>query len=83
MKETINNLKDYAELAQASYFHLEFIDNRNIFELDSNNEKISDIFYPRKYKETKITLLHSISQNITLLQVLVLLYSMIKKKIGL
>ncbi|PAU99740.1 hypothetical protein B9T66_06060 [Helicobacter sp. TUL] len=63
MKETINNLKDYAELAQASYFHLEFIDNRNIFELDSNNEKISDIFYPRKYKETKITLLHSISQK--------------------
>ncbi|KAB0573835.1 DUF2974 domain-containing protein [Helicobacter pullorum NCTC 12824] len=63
MKETINNLKDYAELAQASYFNLEFIDNRNIFELDSNNEKISDIFYPRKYKETKITLLHSISQK--------------------
>ncbi|WP_394950434.1 hypothetical protein [uncultured Helicobacter sp.] len=63
MKETINNLKDYAELAQASYFHLEFIDNRNIFELDSNNEKVSDIFYPRKYKETKITLLHSISQK--------------------
>lgn len=63
MKETINNLKDYAELAQASYFNLEFIDNRNIFELDSNNEKISDIFYPRKYKETKITLFHSISQK--------------------
>lgn len=63
MKETINNLKDYAELAQASYFNLEFIDNRNIFELDSNNEKISDIFYPRKYKEAKITLLHSISQK--------------------
>ncbi|WP_054198169.1 hypothetical protein [Helicobacter pullorum] len=63
MKETINNLKDYAELAQASYFNLEFIDNRNIFELDSNNEKISDIFYLRKYKETKITLLHSISQK--------------------
>ena len=63
MKTQINNLKDYAELAQASYFNLEFIDNRNIFELDSNNEKISDIFYPRKYKETKITLLHSISQK--------------------
>ena len=63
MKETINNLKDYAELAQASYFNLEFIDNRNIFELDSNNEKISDIFYPRKYKETKITLFYSISQK--------------------
>ena len=40
MKETINNLKDYAELAQASYFNLEFIANRNIFELDSNNENI-------------------------------------------
>ncbi len=26
MKETINNLKDYAELAQASYFNLEFIE---------------------------------------------------------
>ena len=63
MKTQINNLKDYAELAQASYFNFEFIDNRNIFELDSNNEKIPDISYPRKYKETKITLLHSISQK--------------------
>ena len=63
MKETINNLKDYAELAWASYFNIEFIGNRNIFELDSNNEKIPDTSYPRKYKETKVNLLHSVSQK--------------------
>ena len=63
IKTQINNLKDYAELAQASYFNFEFINNRNVFELDSNNEKIPDISYPRNYKEAKVTLHHSISQK--------------------
>ena len=63
IKTQINNLKDYAELAQASYFNFEFINNRNVFELDSNDEKMPDISYPRNYKEAKVTLLHSISQK--------------------
>ena len=68
MKETINNLKDYAELAQASYFYFDLLKDSNgisrkIYELDSQGNKIKDESYPRKYKETKITLLHSISQK--------------------
>ena len=47
MKQKINNLRDYAELAQASYFNFEFMGNRKIYELDSNNNKIKDEKYPR------------------------------------
>ncbi|XUQ89967.1 hypothetical protein DSX63_000705 (plasmid) [Campylobacter coli] len=41
MKTQINNLKDYAELAWASYFYFDFLNTRNIFELDFNQEKNS------------------------------------------
>ena len=63
MKELINNLRDYAELAQASYFNFEFMGNRKIYELDSNNNKIKDESYPRGYKEIEITLEHIVSQK--------------------
>ena len=59
----VNDLRDYAELAWASYLNFEFIDNRNVFELDSNNEKIQNTSYPRKYKEIKVNLFHSVSQK--------------------
>ena len=63
MKGYINDLKDYAELAQASYFNFEFMGNRKIYELDSNNNKIKDESYPRGYKEIEITLEHIVSQK--------------------
>ncbi|EAK9928661.1 hypothetical protein A0X74_09040 [Campylobacter jejuni] len=63
MKEKINDLKDYAELAQASYFNFEFLNTRNIFELDSNQEKIQDKNSSRGYKEVKINLERIISQK--------------------
>ena len=63
MKQKINNLRDYAELAQASYFNFEFMGNRKIYELDSNNNKIKDESYPRGYKEIEITLEHIVSQK--------------------
>ena len=63
MKGYINDLKDYAELAQASYFNFEFMGNRKIYELDSNNNKIKDEKYPRGYKEVEITLEHIINKK--------------------
>ncbi|EKM9865199.1 hypothetical protein PWA69_001441 [Campylobacter coli] len=63
MKAQINNLKDYAELAQASYFNFEFMGNRKIYELDSQGNKIKDESYPRGYKEIEITLEHIVSQK--------------------
>ena len=63
MKGYINDLKDYAELAQASYFNFEFMGNRKIYELDSNSNKIKDESYPRGYKEIEITLEHIVSQK--------------------
>ena len=68
MKRYINNLKDYAELAQASYFYfdLRFDSNgipRKIYELDSNNNKIKDEKYPRGYKEIEITLEHIVNKK--------------------
>ena len=68
MKETINNLKDYAELAQASYFYFDLFKDsqgipRKIYELDSNSNKIKDESYPRGYKEIEITLEHIVSQK--------------------
>ena len=68
MKETINNLKDYAELAQASYFYFDLFKDsqdmpRKIYELDSQGNKIKDESYPRGYKEIEITLEHIVSQK--------------------
>ena len=71
MKQKINNLRDYAELAQASYFNFEFMGNRKIYELDSNNNKIKDEKYPRGYKEIEITLEHIVSQKYCNQEVLV------------
>ncbi|PZT47252.1 hypothetical protein B6S12_10030 [Helicobacter valdiviensis] len=63
MKTQINKLKDYVELAQASYFNFEFINSRNVFELDSNREKIQDKNSLRGYREIKVNLEHIISQK--------------------
>ncbi|EMD0999742.1 DUF2974 domain-containing protein [Campylobacter coli] len=63
MKGYINDLKDYAELAQASYFNFEFMGNRKIYELDSQGNKIKDEKYPRGYKEVEITLEHIINKK--------------------
>ena len=68
MKQAINNLKDYAELAQAAYFYFDFLKDSNniprkIYELDSNGNKIKDENYPRGYKEIEITLEHIVNQN--------------------
>ena len=63
MKTQINNLKDYAELAQASYFYFDFLNTRNIFELDSNQEKIQDKNSLRGYREIKVNLEHVVSQK--------------------
>ena len=63
MKQKINNLRDYAELAQASYFNFEFMGNRKIYELDSQGNKIKDEKYPRGYKEVEITLEHIINKK--------------------
>ena len=68
MKQYINNLKDYAELAQASYFYFDFLKDSNniprkIYKLDSNKEKIKDESYPRGYKEIEITLEHIINKK--------------------
>ncbi|WP_077246812.1 lipase family protein [Helicobacter pullorum] len=68
MKETINNLKDYAELAQASYFYFDLLKDSNgisrkIYELDSQGNKIKDESYPRGYKEIEVTLGHIVSQR--------------------
>ncbi|RDU58982.1 lipase family protein, partial [Helicobacter sp. MIT 14-3879] len=68
MKSQINNLKDYAELAQASYFYFDLLKDSNntprkIYELDYNSNKIKDENYPRGYKEVEITLEHIISKE--------------------
>lgn len=76
MKQALNNLKDYAELAQASYFYFDLFKDsqgipRKIYELDSNSNKIKDESYPRGYKEIKITLEHIVSQKYCNQEVLV------------
>ncbi|WP_193554427.1 hypothetical protein [Helicobacter saguini] len=68
MKQVINNLKDYAELAQASYFYFDLLKDsnnipRNIYELDSMGNKIEDKSYPRGYKEVEITIEHIVSKE--------------------
>ena len=52
MKHQINNLRDYAELAQASYFYFDLLkdsngNHRKIYELDSVGKEIKDKNYPR------------------------------------
>ncbi|AOH50980.1 hypothetical protein Q7260_09520 (plasmid) [Campylobacter jejuni] len=63
MKTQINNLKDYAELAWASYFYFDFLNTRNIFELDFNQEKIQEENSLRGYREIKVNLEHVVSQK--------------------
>ncbi|WP_027338481.1 hypothetical protein [Helicobacter bilis] len=68
MKQAINNLKDYAELAQASYFYFDLFKDSNgiprkIYELDSNGNKIKDEKYPRGYKEIEVTLEHIVNKK--------------------
>ena len=68
MKQVLNNLRDYAELAQASYFYFDLFKDsqdmpRKIYELDSQGNKIKDEKYPRGYKEIEITLEHIINKK--------------------
>ena len=68
MKQVLNNLRDYAELAQASYFYFDLFKDsqdmpRKIYELDSQGNKIKDESYPRGYKEIEITLEHIINKK--------------------
>ena len=68
MKRYINNLKDYAELAQASYFYFDLLKDsqditRKIYDLDSKGNKIKDETYPRGYKEIEVTLEHIVSKK--------------------
>ena len=68
MKQALNNLKDYAELAQASYFYFDLFKDsqgipRKIYELDLQGNKIKDEKYPRGYKEVEITLEHIINKK--------------------
>lgn len=68
MKETINNLRDYAELAWASYFYFDFLKDSNniprkIYELNKQGQKIKDENSPRGYKEIEITLEHIVNQK--------------------
>lgn len=67
-KEMINDLKNYAELAWASYFYFNLLKDsqgipRKIYELDSNKEKIKDENSPRGYKEIEINLEHIVSKE--------------------
>ena len=67
-KLAINNLKDYAELAQASYFYFDLLKDSNgnprkIYELDANKEKIKDKSYPRGYKEIQLNLEYIVSKK--------------------
>ena len=68
MKQAINNLKDYAELAQASYFYFDLLKDSNniprkIYKLNKQGQKIKDEKYPRGYKEIEITLEHIVNQK--------------------
>ncbi len=76
MKQAIDSLKDYAELAQASYFYFDLLKDSNdtprkIYELDSNSNKIKDENYPRGYKEISINLEHIISKEYQRQEVLI------------
>ncbi|MGX3046182.1 hypothetical protein ACWIUO_13775, partial [Helicobacter sp. T3_23-1056] len=68
MKNKIDDLRDYAELAQASYFYFDLLKDSNgnprkIYELDSVGKEIEDKNYPRGYKEIQINLEHIVSKK--------------------
>ena len=68
MKHQINNLRDYAELAQASYFYFDLLkdsngNRRKIYELDSGGKKIKDKNYLRGYREIQLNLEHIVSKK--------------------
>ena len=55
-------------MTQSSYFYFDLLKDsngipRNIYELDSNGNKIKDESYPRGYKEMEVTLEHIVSQK--------------------
>ncbi|MGX2973197.1 hypothetical protein [Helicobacter sp. T3_23-1059] len=68
MKNKIDDLRDYAELAQASYFYFDLLKDSNgnprkIYELDFDGKKIKDANYPRGYKEIQVNLEHIVSKK--------------------
>ncbi|TQR59075.1 lipase family protein [Campylobacter troglodytis] len=76
MQQTINNLKDYAELAHASYFYFDLLkdskgNSRKIYELDSDRKKIKDKNYTRGYKELILNLEHIVSSKYSGQEVLI------------
>ena len=76
MQQTINNLKDYAELAQASYFYFDLLkdsngNSRKIYELDSKGNKVKDENYSRGYKELILNLEHIVSSKYSGQEVLI------------
>ena len=67
-KQRIKKIRDYAELAQASYFYFDLLKDsqgipRKIYGLDSNGNKIKDEKYPRGYKEIEVTLEHIVNKK--------------------
>ena len=75
-KQRIKKIRDYAELAQASYFYFDLLKDSNgiprkIYELDSNGNKIKDEKYPRGYKEMEVALEHIVNKKYQEQEVLV------------
>ncbi|TLE02559.1 alpha/beta fold hydrolase [Helicobacter bilis] len=67
-KQRVKKIRDYAELAQVSYFYFDLLKDSNgiprkIYELDSNGNKIKDEKYPRGYKEIEVTLEHIVNKK--------------------
>ena len=67
-KQRVKKIRDYAELAQVSYFYFDLLKDSNgiprkIYELDSNGNKIKDEKYPRGYKEMEVTLEHIVNKK--------------------
>lgn len=67
-KAKISILKNYAELAWASYFFFDLAKDskgnpRTIYKFDKNGEKIADTSFPREYKEREVTLEHIVSKK--------------------
>ncbi|ENY8228074.1 hypothetical protein ACWW01_001891, partial [Campylobacter coli] len=56
-------LYKYARMCWASYFYFDFLNTRNIFELDFNQEKIQEENSLRGYREIKVNLEHVVSQK--------------------
>ena len=75
-KQRVKKIRDYAELAQVSYFYFDLLKDSNgiprkIYELDSNGNKIKDEKYPRGYKEMEVTLEHIVNKKYQEQEVLV------------